>query len=56
MTHEEEIKRIRVLYPKLTDKECEEAAENLRQYLLLAWEIWEEGQAKHQGNSKTESA
>lgn len=33
------------LYPTLTPDELEEAGENLRQYLLLAWEIWEREQA-----------
>jgi hypothetical protein len=29
------------LYPNLSPDELERARENLRQYLLLAWEIWE---------------
>ena len=41
MAREEEIKQLKKLYPTLTDKECEQAAENLRQYMLLVWEISE---------------
>jgi len=33
------------LYPNLSPEKLEEAKENLDQYLLLAWEIWEEEQA-----------
>jgi hypothetical protein len=29
------------LYPRLSPDEREAAREHLRQYLLLAWEIWE---------------
>jgi hypothetical protein len=29
------------LYPNLSPDELEEAKENLDQYLMLAWEIWE---------------
>jgi hypothetical protein len=29
------------LYPNLSPEELEEAKENLDQYLMLAWEIWE---------------
>jgi hypothetical protein len=32
---------LRALYPKLSEAELEEARENLRAYLTLAWEIWE---------------
>jgi hypothetical protein len=46
MTNEDRIKRIKALYPNLTDEECEIAAENLEAYLLLAWEIWEESNNK----------
>jgi hypothetical protein len=41
MTDEERIKKIKALYPNLTDEECAEAADRLDQYLALAWEIWE---------------
>jgi hypothetical protein len=34
------------LYPELTDAERAMAAENLDRYLMLAWEIWEEAQAR----------
>jgi len=35
------------LYPHFSPEELEEAKENLDQYLLLAWEIWEaEARAK----------
>jgi len=33
------------LYPNLSEDQLQEAKENLDQYLLLAWEIWEEEQA-----------
>jgi hypothetical protein len=32
------------LYPNFSPEELEEAKENLDQYLLLAWEIWQEEQ------------
>jgi hypothetical protein len=32
---------LKPLYPDLSPEELEEAKENLRQYLLIAWEIWE---------------
>jgi hypothetical protein len=34
------------LFPELTDAERQVAAENLDQYLELAWEIWEESLAR----------
>jgi len=37
----EELKK---LFPTLSEKELELAAERLDDYLKLAWEIWEEGQ------------
>ncbi len=37
------------LYPGLTDEERRIAAENLDQYLELAWEIFEEVQARERG-------
>jgi hypothetical protein len=33
------------LYPSLSPAQLDAAKENLDQYLLLAWEIWEEEQA-----------
>ena len=33
------------LYPHYSPEELQEAKENLDQYLLLAWEIWEEEQS-----------
>jgi hypothetical protein len=44
MKNEEQIKSIKKLYPKLNDEECIEVAERLDQYLLLAWEMWQEEQ------------
>jgi len=32
---------LRELYPKLTDSDFEEADENLRQYVALAWRVFE---------------
>ena len=32
---------LRELYPKLTDSDIEEADENLRQYVALAWRVFE---------------
>jgi hypothetical protein len=49
MTDEERIKKIKALYPHLTDEECKEAADRLDQYLGLAWEIWEEGRGDDLG-------
>lgn len=34
------------LYPNLSQEELLIAKENLKQYLLLAWEIWAREQAK----------
>jgi|GEM_PF-5716980 len=42
------IEDLRRLYPALSPEKLEEAGENLRQYLLLAWEIWEKEQATEQ--------
>ena len=56
MTKEERtqrIKKIRVLYPRLTDEECLETADNLDRYILLAWEIFmdlEEGKGEIKSN------
>jgi hypothetical protein len=38
MNHLEELAK---LYPQYSPEELVEAKENLEQYLLLAWEIWE---------------
>jgi len=33
--------KLAALYPNLSPDDLEAAREHLRQYLLLAWEIWE---------------
>ena len=38
------------LYPGLTDEERKVAAENLDQYLELAWEIFEDVQARERSD------
>jgi hypothetical protein len=40
------IDELKALYPMLTPEELQEAGENLDQYLLLVWEIWEMREAK----------
>jgi hypothetical protein len=40
------IEDLRALYPGLTPEELQEAGDNLDQYLLLVWEIWEMKEAR----------
>jgi hypothetical protein len=43
------------LYPNLSPEELRVAKENLKQYLLLAWEIWEQKQMKQERERRVES-
>jgi hypothetical protein len=37
------------LYPHLSQEKLEEAEENIKQYLLLAWDIWEAREKRRAG-------
>lgn len=39
------MEQLKALYPNLSPEELTAAKENLDQYLLLAWELWETEQA-----------
>ena len=39
------MEHLKALYPNLSPEELRAAEENLDQYLLLAWELWEADQA-----------